>query len=189
MARSPISVSHEASFSVSLEAGSSIARRPPPRLTLLTARHVPLILQPLLQSLPDDGLTPQNDRRDLRSHQRHTGWDRARAGITGHCVLTLCPRSAPTLHCVPPSPPRKQHRTNNLSRDITASKPTHQISRLLGASALCTKVLAILGFVPAETLHCGAASAPIKPRPHAQSIHSGLHVRRRTHSEAVPGLP
>ena len=110
------------------------------------------------------------------------------AGITGHCVLTLCPRSAPTLHCAPRSPPRKQHRTDNLSRDITASKPTHQISRPLGASALCTKVSAILGIVPAETPHCGAASAPAKPRPHAQSVHSGLHVHRRTHFETVPGL-
>ena len=111
------------------------------------------------------------------------------AGITGHCVRTLCPRSAPTLHCVPPSPPRKQHRMDNLARIITASKPAHQVSRPHGASALCTKVSAILGFVPAETPHCGAASAPTKPRPHAQSIHNGLHVHRRTRSEAVPGLP
>ena len=111
------------------------------------------------------------------------------AGITGHCVLTLCPRSAPTLHCVPRSPPRKQHRTDNLARVITASKPAHQISRPLRASALCTKVLAISGFVSVETPHYGAASAPTEPRSHAQSVYSGLHVHRRTHSEAVPRLP
>ena len=73
------------------------------------------------------------------------------AGITGHCVLTLCPRSAPTLHCVPRSLPRKQHRTDNLARVITASKPARQISRPLGALALYTKVSAISGFVLAET--------------------------------------
>ena len=33
------------------------------------------------------------------------------------------------------------------------------------------------------------ASAPTKSRPRAQSVHSGLHVRRRVHSEAFPGLP
>ena len=111
------------------------------------------------------------------------------AGITGHCVMTLCPRSAPTLHCAPRSPPQKQHDMDNLAWVITASKPAHQVSRPHGASALCTKVSALSGFVPAETPHCGAASAPIKPRPHTQSDHNGLHVRRCTHSEAVPRLP
>ena len=80
-ARSPISISREASSFVSFESGSSAARRPPPRPTLLTARHVSLILQPLPQSQPDDGSMPQNGRRDLRSHQRHTGCDRARRGL------------------------------------------------------------------------------------------------------------
>ena len=73
------------------------------------------------------------------------------AGITGHCILTLCPRSAPTLHCAPRSPPRKQHRADYLARVITASKPARQISHPLGASALYTKVSAISGFVLAET--------------------------------------
>ena len=59
-ARNPISVSREASFSVSLEPGSSAARRPPPQPTLQTVRHVSLMLQPLPQSQPDDGSTPQN---------------------------------------------------------------------------------------------------------------------------------
>ena len=76
--RGPISVSREASVSVSLEAGSPAACHPPPRPTLQTTCHVPLMLQPLPQSQPDDGSTPQNGRRDPRSHQRHTGRDRAR---------------------------------------------------------------------------------------------------------------
>ena len=80
-ARSLISVSREASFSVSLEAGSSAVRRPPPRPILPTARHVSLMLQPLPQSQPGDGSTPQNGRWDPRSHQRHTGWERARRGL------------------------------------------------------------------------------------------------------------
>ena len=54
---------------------------PLPRPVFLTARHVSLILQPLPQSQPDDGSTPQNGRRDLRSHQCHTGWDRAWRGL------------------------------------------------------------------------------------------------------------
>ena len=147
-ARSPISVSREASFSVSLEAGSSAARHPPPRPTLQTARHVSLMLQPLPQSQPDDGSTPQNGRRDPRSHQRHTGRDRARrisaipAGTGyGGDYRPLCPNAVPT------------------------------ISRPLKASALYTKVLAILGFVPAETppLWCGlgadqaSASRTVRP--------------------------
>ena len=111
------------------------------------------------------------------------------AGITGHCILMLCPRSALALHCAPRSPPRKQHCTDNLARVITTSKPAHQISRPLRASALCTRVSAISGFVFAETPHGGAASAPTKSQPRAQSVHSGLHVHRCTHSEAVPGLP
>jgi hypothetical protein len=111
------------------------------------------------------------------------------AGITGHCILTLCPRSAPALHCAPRSLPRKQHYTDSLARVITASKPEHQINRSLRASALCTKVSAISGFVSAKTPHYGAASAPTEPRPRTQSVHSGSHVHRRTHSEAVLEFP
>jgi hypothetical protein len=88
-ARSLIFVSCEASFSVSLEAGSSTVHRPLPRPTLPTARHVSLMLQPLPQSQPDGGSTPQDGRRDPRSHQCHTGRDRARRGLLAtvsyHC--------------------------------------------------------------------------------------------------------
>ena len=63
------------------------------------------------------------------------------------------------------------------------------ISRPLEASALYTRVSAILGFVPAETPTAVQASAPTKSRPRPLSVHSGLHVRRRVHSEAFPGLP
>ena len=73
------------------------------------------------------------------------------AGITGHCILTLYPRSAPALHCAPRSQPRKQHDMDSLARVITASKPARQINRSLRASALCTRVSAISGFVSAET--------------------------------------
>ena len=62
------------------------------------------------------------------------------------------------------------------------------ISRPLEASAPYTKVSAILGIVPAETPPPWC-SLDTKSRPRAQSVHSGLHVHRRTHSEAVPGLP
>ena len=78
---------------------------------------------------------------------------------------------------------------DNLAWVIITSKPAHQVSRPLGASALYTKVSAISGFVSAETSHCGAALAPTKPWPHAQSVYSGTHVHCCTHSEAVPGLP
>ena len=78
---------------------------------------------------------------------------------------------------------------DGLARVITASEPAHQINRSLRASALCTKVSAISGFVSAETPHYGAASAPTEPRPRAQSVHSDSHADRRTHSEAVLELP
>ena len=96
-AEASFSVSREASFSLSLEAGSSAVRRPPPRPTLPTTRHVSLMLQPLPQSQPDGGSTPQDGRRDPRSHQRHTGRDRPLCPTTMsyHCVLPLCPRPAP----------------------------------------------------------------------------------------------
>jgi hypothetical protein len=55
---------------------------PPASVNLPTARHVSLILQPLPQSQPNGGSTPQNGRRDPRSHQRHTGQDRARRGLS-----------------------------------------------------------------------------------------------------------
>ena len=45
----------------------------PPRPVFPTACHVPLIRQPLPQSQPDDDSTPRSGRRDMRSHQRHTG--------------------------------------------------------------------------------------------------------------------
>ena len=89
------SVSREALFSVSLEAGSSTVRRPPSRPTLPTTRHVSLMLQPLPQSQPNGGSTPQDGRRDPRSHQRHTGRDRP-----------LCPTTM-SYHCV-----HDQHHTD-----------------------------------------------------------------------------
>ena len=76
-------------------------------------------------------------------------------GITGHCVLTLCPRSA--AHS------RPRHCTPGSRRSWGSRLP--------------------------RPLHRGAASASTKSRPRAQSVHSGLHVHRRTHSEAVPGFP
>ena len=77
----------------------------------------------------------------------------------------------------------------SLARVITTSKPAHQINRSLWASALCTRVSAISGFVSAETPQRGAASAPTEPHPHAQSIHSDPHADRRTRSEAALELP
>ena len=101
------------------------------------------------------------------------------AGITGHCVLTLYPRSAPyrlgqgtagiTGHCVLTLYPRS----------AAHSRPRHCTPRSRHS----------WGSHLPRPLHRGAASAPTKPRPHARSVHSGLHVHRRTHSEAVPGLP
>ena len=100
-------------------------------------------------------------------------------GITGHCVLTLCPRSVPyrlgqgtagiTGHCVLTLCPRSTAR----------SRPRHCTpwSRHSWGSHL------------PRPLHRGAALAPTKPRPHARSVHSGLHVHHRAHSEAVPGFP
>ena len=107
------------------------------------------------------------------------------AGITGHCILTLCPRSAPTLHCAPRSPPRKQHDMDGLARFITVSKLAHRINRSLRASALCTRVSATSGFMSTETPHCGTASAPTEPRPHAPPIHSDPRPGRRACSEAA----
>ena len=77
----------------------------------------------------------------------------------------------------------------SLAQVIIASEPAHQINRSLWASALCTRVSAISGFVSAETPHRGAASTPTEPQPRAQSIHSDPHIDRRTRSEAALELP
>jgi len=90
----------------------------------------------------------QNGRRDPKSHQRHTDQDRARrglpatvsqhyahdqrlgqgmTGVTGHCVLPLCPRPAARSrprHCTPGP---RQSRGSCLPRPPTAvqaSAPT-----------------------------------------------------------------
>ena len=78
---------------------------------------------------------------------------------------------------------------DGLARVITISKLAHRINRSLRASVLCTRVSATSGFMSAEAPLYGAASAPIEPRPHAQSIHSDPHPYRRTCSEATQGLP
>ena len=162
---------------MSLEAGSSTVRRPPSRPTLPTTRHVSLMLQPLPQSQPDGGSTPQDGRRDPRSHQRHTGRDRP-----------LCPTTV-SYHCV-----HDQHHTDwervrrglptTVSKRCTHDRPpaqglgtVHRGLGDLGVRACRDPPIAV------------PASASTKPRHRTQSVHSGLHVRRRIHSEAFPGLP
>ena len=125
---------------MSLEAGSPAARHPPPRSTLQTTCHVPLMLQPLPQSQPDDGSTPQNGRRDPRSHQRHTGW----TGYGGD-YRPLCPNAVSTICAIPAG----TGYDGNYRPLCPNTVPT--ISRPLEASAPYTKVSAILGIVPAET--------------------------------------
>jgi hypothetical protein len=101
------------------------------------------------------------------------------AGITGHCILMMCTRSAPAPNYAPRSPPRKQHDVGGLARvnqhpgSIALSRPQHYApgSRLSRDSC------------PPRPLHGGAASAPTEPRPRAQSVHSGSHVRHHTHSD------
>ena len=119
---------------MSLEAGSSVVRRPPPRPTLPTTRHVSLMLQPLPQSQPDGGSTPQDGRRHLRSHQRHTGRDRP-----------LCPTTVSTISTIPAG--------TGYDGDYRPLCPNAvpMIGRPLKASALYTGASTILGFVPAET--------------------------------------
>ena len=118
---------------------------------------------------------------------------------TGHCVLPLCPRSAPyrlgkgttgiTYHCV-----HDQHHTDwerirrglstTVSKRCTHDRPpaqglgtVHRGLGDLGVRACRDPPIAV------------PASASTKPRHRAQSVHSGLHVHRRIHSEAFPGLP
>ena len=103
---------------------------------------------------------------------------------TGHCVLPLCPTTVSTTSTIPTG--------KGYDGDYRPLCPNAvpMIGRPLKASALYTGASAILGFVPAETPPTAVpASAPTKSRPRAQSVHSGLHVRRRVHSEAFPGLP
>ena len=88
-ARSPISVSREAPFSVSLEAGSPAVRRPPPRPTLPTAGHVPLMLSttPVISAGQRLNVTERPTRPEVASAPYRSG--QGTAGITGHCVPTL----------------------------------------------------------------------------------------------------
>ena len=88
-ARSLISVSREAPFSVSLEAGSPAVRRPPPRPTLPTAGHVPLMLSttPVILAGQRLNVTERPTRPEVTSAPYRPG--QGMAGITGHCVQTL----------------------------------------------------------------------------------------------------
>ena len=88
-ARSLISVSRKASFSVSLEVGSSAVRRPPPRPTLPTAGHVPLMLSttPVISAGQRLNVTERPTRPEVASAPYRPG--QGTAGITGHCVPTL----------------------------------------------------------------------------------------------------
>jgi len=106
-ARSLISVSREAAFSVSheasrarprqgassvsLEAGSSAVPRPPPRPTLPIAGHVPLMLSttPVISAGQRLNVTERPTRPEVTSAPYRPG--QGTAGITGHCVPTLCP--------------------------------------------------------------------------------------------------
>ena len=143
---------------MSLEAGSSAVRRPPPRPTLPTTRHVSLMLQPLPQSQPDGGSTPQDGRRDPRSHQRHTGRDRPLCPTTVSTISTipagkgrdgdyrpLCPTTMSTISTIPAG--------KGYDGDYRPLCPNAvpMIGRPLKGSALYTEASAILGFVPAET--------------------------------------
>ena len=69
-----------------------------PRPVSPTERHVPLIRQPLPRYQPDDGSTTAERpmRREVASTPYQPGQDGA--GITSHCALVLCPRSALALH-------------------------------------------------------------------------------------------
>ena len=91
------SVSREASrtrarqgaFSVSLESGSSAVPRPPPRPTLPTAGHVPLMLSttPVISAGQRLNVTERPTRPEVTSAPYRPG--QGTAGITGHCVQTL----------------------------------------------------------------------------------------------------
>ena len=89
LGRGTFSVSREASFFVSLEAGSSAVRRPPPRPTLPTARHVTLILSttPVISAGQRLNVTERPTRPEVASAPYRPG--QGTAGITGHCVQTL----------------------------------------------------------------------------------------------------
>ena len=76
---------------------------PPPRLVFPTVRHVPLMRQPLPQSQPDDGSTPQSGRRDKKSHQRHTDQDRARLELPA-TVFWCCAHDQRLYYTMPRNP-------------------------------------------------------------------------------------
>ena len=75
-----------------------------PRPTSPTERHVPLMRQPLSQSQPDDGSTPQSGRRDKKSHQRHIDQDRAWLGLPA--TMFWCCAHNQCLHYTVPHNPR-----------------------------------------------------------------------------------
>ena len=160
-ARNPISVSREASFSVSLEAGSSTAHHPPPRPTLPTVGHVPF--------------NASNHPRDLSrtAAQRHKKTDATRGRIStiparvghGGGYRPLCPATVTTISA-----------WDRVWRGLlaTVSRPFEASALYAKASALYTKASALyirasatLGTAPAETPLEVPASAPTKFRPRA----------------------
>ena len=123
---------------MSLEAGSSAVPRPPPRPTLPTARHISLILSttPAISAGRRLNITEWPTRPEVASAPYRPG--QGTAGITGHCVPTLCPRSAPGTGY-----------DGGYRPLCPTTVPTTR--RPLEASALYTRASVILGFEPAET--------------------------------------
>ena len=168
---------------MSLEAGSSAVPRPPPRPTLPTARRVSLILSttPAISAGQRLNVTEWPMRPEVASAPYRPG--QGTAGITGHCVPTLCPRSAPGTGYDGGYRPLCPTTVSTISRPLKAS------ALYTKASALYTRASAILGSVPAET---PPPQYQPRHRPSFGLVHSPstvAYARRHVHSEAFPGLP
>jgi len=75
----------------------------PPRPVSPTARRVPLMRQLLPRYQPNDGSTLRSGRRDRKSRQRHTDWDRMGQGLPA-TMLWFCAHDKHPHYSVPPNP-------------------------------------------------------------------------------------
>ena len=185
---------------MSLEAGSSAVPRPPPRPTLPTARHVSLILSttPAISAGQRLNVTEWPTRPEVASAPYRPGQGTAgitghcvptlchdqrlgqgMTGVTGHCVLPLCPRSAARSrprHCTP----RPRHCTSGPRQcwGLRLPRPPHR-STSLGPDQVSASCI-----VRPQRLTVAATSTPR----HSWGSHDAQDLMGRPHRPSTPRM-
>ena len=144
--------------------------------------------QLLPQYQPNDGSTLRSGRRDRKSRQRHTDWDRMGQGLPA-TMLWCCAHDKHPHYSVPPNPcPR-----NNAAWGVKSGSlwPQNQHTRPTAPPNLgnILQGLGNLGIRARRASHDGSASAPTESQLLTQSTHGDRRVDRHAPLQANTGAP